>query len=131
MAKWNSDTNNNAFAALLSGKKAIEIRANNPHDPVDYSKVEVGDEILFTKWPVPDAQRLSARVVRVNHYQTAEELYAAEGINLTSSSHSHSVDEAVRKLYKHTGYKEAIQASGVYAIELASIHLIDDPPADE
>jgi len=131
MATWNSDTNNRAFAALLSGKKTIELRANNPHDPMDYSKVIVGDEFLFTKWPVPDTQRLSAKVVRVTHYKTAEKLFAAEGIDYTSSSFSHSVDEAVKKLYKHTGYEEAIQASGVYAIELASIRLIEDRSADE
>ena len=39
MAIWNSDTNDSAFAALLSGKKTIEVRANNPCDSMDYSKV--------------------------------------------------------------------------------------------
>jgi len=37
------------------------------------------------------------------------------------------VPEATQKLYRHTGYEEAIRSTGVYAIELASITLTEYP----
>ena len=94
---------------------------------MDYSKITVGDELLIRRWPVPDNERIAAKVIRIAHYESAEDLFSAEGIDRTSSSSFTSIEEAVQKIYGHRNYEEAIRLYGVYAIELGSIRLITSP----
>lgn len=124
---YKTDTNQRAFEALLAGTKTIEVRTNTPDDPLDYSKLEPGDVLHISLWPEPRSTFLEATVSNVRHYSSARELFEHEGFDKTCSSKPNSIEEAILRIESFTGYREAIKANGIFAVELKDVTVKNQP----
>jgi len=103
------------FAAIKSGKKTIEIRANSDERPFDYSVINDNDILRFIN--EESGEFIDTKVIRVTHYTNLRALFAAEGTE-KSLPVSWSVDQGIELIHSFPGYKTGIEKYGVYAIEI-------------
>lgn len=111
------DINNRAFKAIKEGKKKVEIRATKLDGSFDYSILKEKDLIEFTSY---DKEVMTCIIIKINWYQSIEELLTIEGTKYTLSS-TDDFYEGIKSINSLSGYKEAIPIKGVYAIHLKPI----------
>ncbi len=112
------DLNNRPWQAIKRGTKSIEVRANGAYSDFDHSQIKTNDTIRFINNETE--QTLELKVVAVRHYPSVRELLKAEGTQRTLSS-GNKIISGIESIHSITGYKEAIERNGVFAIELKPI----------
>ncbi len=118
---YRTETNERTFHALLDGTKTIEVRTNTASDKINYALLNPGDILEIYAGPTLLDHQIEAMVRAVRHYPDARLLYAAEGIEKTSSSAPSSIAEAVSRIEQFVGYRAAITEHDVFAVELENI----------
>ncbi len=114
MKMYDFDLNDRAFQAIQDGTKRVEIRATKLDGSFDYSILKENDLMRFTN---SKNKRIKCKIVKVNWYQTIEELLTVEGTKYTLSSID-DFEEGVKSINSLNGYSDAIKVNGVYAIHL-------------
>ncbi len=114
MKMYDFDLNDRAFQAIQNGTKRVEIRATKLDGSFDYSILKENDLIRFTN---SKNKRIKCKIIKVNWYQTIEELLTVEGTKYTLSS-TDDFNEGVKSINSLDGYSDAIKVNGVYAIHL-------------
>lgn len=109
------DLNDRPWRAIKRGTKSIEVRANGGYSDFDHSKIRSGDTVQFVNNETEEILEVIA--VDIRHYKTVRELLETEGTKGTLSS-GKDVVGGIKSIHSITGYKEAIEKNGVFAIEL-------------
>jgi len=109
--------NDRAFKAIKDGRKKVEIRVTKVGTGFDYSILKVGDFINFTSY---DKEKMICEIVKINWYETIEELLTKEGTKYTLSS-TDDFDEGVKSIKSFDGYDEGMKQNGVYALHIKPI----------
>ena len=100
--KYELNLNDRAFEAIINKTKRVEIRANtNNHN---YSSMKSGDIIEFTN---TKSRKIICKVLEVNHYDSADDLFILEGTKYTTSS-TNDYHEAIARINSLNGYEEEI-----------------------
>lgn len=108
--------NDRAAKAIKDGLKRVELRVYKGDK--DYSKLKHGDVLNFVS---QNGESFFCKVLEVNHYDSAEELFTLEGTKYTTSS-TNDFDTAVENINKIDGYQEAIKEYGIYAIHIEYLY---------
>ena len=108
--------NDRAAKAIKDGLKRVELRVYKGDK--DYSKLKHGDVLNFVS---KNGESFFCKVLEVNHYDSAEELFTLEGTRYTTSS-TNDFDTAVKNINKIEGYQEAIKEYGIYAIHIEYLY---------
>lgn len=111
--KYTLDVNPQAFDAIVSQTKKADYRTNNDYEDFDYSQIKEGDEIKFINNQT--REEALTLVKKVSHYDSAHELYTNEGLD-NSSSRPSSIEVAVERIQKFSGYTKGIEKYGIWAI---------------
>ena len=106
------------FKALRNRTKRIEVRTNTKQIPFDFNYVKSDDKIRFVNEMSGDT--FLVRVVIVKVYKSARSFLEAEGLT-HSSSKPKSIEDGIKAIESHTGYKEGIKKHGLFAIEVDKI----------
>lgn len=114
MKTYDFDLNNRAFNAIIEGTKKVEIRVTKLDGSFDYSTLKENDIVRFTN---SKNKRIKCKILKINWYQTIEELLTVEGTEYTLSS-TNDFAEGVKSINGFEGYTEAMKKNGVYAIHL-------------
>lgn len=111
------EINNRAFKAIQAKTKRVEIRVTKINNDFNYAILNKNDVIIFTN---DDGEQQKCQVIKVNWYQTIEELLTIEGTEYTLSS-TNDFTEGVKSINSIPGYTEGMKKNGVYAIHLQPI----------
>ena len=114
MKTYDFDLNDRAFNAIIEGTKKVEIRVTKLDGSFDYSILKENDFVRFIN---SKNKRIKCKIVKVNWYQTIEELLTVEGTKYTLSS-TDDFDEGVKSINSFEGYSEGMKENGVYAIHI-------------
>lgn len=114
LTMYDFDLNDRAFNAIVDGTKRVEIRVTKLDGSFDYSILKENDIVRFTN---SKNKRIKCKIVKVNWYQSIEELLTVEGTKYTLSS-TNDFDEGVKSINSFEGYTEGMKKNGVYAIHL-------------
>ena len=106
------------FKALQDGSKQIEIRTNTEQIPFDFNLINKGHRIQFIN--EMSGKKLLTKVISVTKYKSARLLLEDVGLG-HSSSNPLNIDEGVKAIESHTGYKEGIKKNGLFAIKIEKI----------
>lgn len=117
--KYNFNINNRAFNAIKNRTKRVEIRVTKSGDNhFDYGILKRGDTIDFKSF---DGDTIECLVKDVNHYDSIEKLLTLEGTRYTLSS-TNDFNEGINSINNISGYKEAMESNGVYAIHIECLN---------
>lgn len=111
---YDFDLNDRAFNSIQNGTKKVEIRVTKLDGSFDYSVLKENDLVRFTN---SKNKRIKCRIVKINWYQTIEELLTIEGTKYTLSS-TDDYEEGIKSINSFEGYTESMKVNGVYAIHL-------------
>ena len=109
---------NRPFVAIRKKLKTIEVRANKKVGRLDYSKIIVGDLIIFINQETMEQQ--ICEVERITHYLDLRTLLEIEGTENTLSSGG-DIEAGIKSIESITNYKKAIEMKGVFAIKIKSM----------
>ena len=108
---------------MLGEEYPVEGRVPDPNDPnKDYGKILVGDTVTFTcvdsktQAPIAELPPISFSVDFNHHYDTPEEMLAAEGEAMMGDCKT--VAEAAKIFRSYPGYRKRITRFGIHAIGL-------------
>lgn len=111
------DINNRAFKAIKAKTKKVEIRVTKINNEFDYSILKKDDIIILRN---DDGESQKCKIIKVNWYQTIEELLTIEGTEYTLSS-TNDFNEGVKSINSIPGYTAGMKKNGVYAIHLEPV----------
>ena len=111
---YDFELNDRAFDAIQEGTKKVEIRVTKLDGSFDYSVLKENDVIRFIN---SKNKRIKCKVIKINWYQTIEELLSIEGTKYTLSS-TDDFYEGVKSINSFEGYTEGMKKNGVFAIHL-------------
>jgi len=109
------DLNDRPWQAIKKGTKKVEVRANGASSGFDHSTIQARDTIRFLN--TTTGEILDTTVLRVQHYPDVRELLKHEGTERTLSS-GKNLEGGIESIHSISGYKEAIEKNGVFAIEV-------------
>lgn len=107
--------NDRPWQAIKRGTKSIEVRANGAYSDFDHSVIKPDDTIRFLNNHTRD--NIEVRVVAIRHYPTVRQLLENEGTKRTLSS-GKDLEGGIASINSITGYAEAAEKNGVFAIEI-------------
>ncbi len=93
------------FNAIKNGTKTVEVRANKKVRRLDYSKIFVGDQIVFINQET--GETVKCLVEKVTLYSNVRELLMAEVVENTLSSGG-DLESGIKSIEVITDYKKVI-----------------------
>ena len=114
--EYNLSLNDRPFKAIKNGTKKIEGRVQTKRNlDVPFDKLTTRDTIIFTNRETKE--KMEVKVLGVRHYKNVREMLEKEGVNNVLSSGG-TIEEGIESYNGLEGYKDGIEKSGIYAIEV-------------